>query len=129
MTYKIFLDDIRIPLDAFYYTRYEIYNKLNWSIVRSFNEFIEFIEKNIDDISLISYDHDLGFETYNKCNVVSIIDYDTLTEKTGYDCAKWLCDYCIDNNKKLPDFIVHSMNPIGKKSIETYLQNFLKHNS
>jgi hypothetical protein len=47
-------------------------------------------------------------------------------EKTGYDCAKWLVDYCIDNQANLPDYLVHSANPIGKKNIESYLENFKK---
>jgi hypothetical protein len=45
-------------------------------------------------------------------------------EKTGYDCAKWLVNYCLDNNQKLPNFIIHSMNPVGTKNISDYLNDF-----
>ena len=48
-------------------------------------------------------------------------------EKTGYDCAKWLVDYCMDNGLKLPEFEVHSMNPAGGENIRMYLENFKKH--
>jgi len=47
-------------------------------------------------------------------------------EKTGLDCAKWLVDYCMDNNQKLPEYSVHSMNPAGGKNILEYLNNFKK---
>jgi hypothetical protein len=52
------------------------------------------------------------------------IPYDSYKEKTGYHCAKWLVEYCLDKNLKLPDFQVHSMNPVGKANIQSYLDNF-----
>jgi hypothetical protein len=45
-------------------------------------------------------------------------------EKTGMDCAKWLVDYCMDNKKELPDFVVHSMNPAGAENIKQLLTQF-----
>lgn len=49
----------------------------------------------------------------------------TFSEKTGYDCAKWLVDYCIDNKLTLPKHVyVHSMNPVGKKNIQMLFTNF-----
>ena len=45
-------------------------------------------------------------------------------EKTGMDCAKWLVDYCMDNKKELPDFVVHSMNPAGGENIKSLLDQF-----
>jgi hypothetical protein len=45
-------------------------------------------------------------------------------EKTGMDCAKWLVDYCIDNKKELPDYVVHSMNPAGRENIKSLLDQF-----
>ena len=50
-----------------------------------------------------------------------------IMENTGLDCAKWLVEYCLDNNTKLPDYIVHSANPAGKENIEKYLFNAKKH--
>ena len=47
-------------------------------------------------------------------------------EKTGYDSAKWLIDYCLDNNLDLPLCFIHSMNPAGKENIEMLLNNFIK---
>ena len=66
---------------------------------------------------VISFDHDLGDEHYtNNSN----INYSEFKEKTGYDCAKWLIDYCIDNDLDFPKVIyIHSMNPYGSLNIES----------
>ena len=73
--------------------------------LRSFTEFITYIKANgLPDF--ISFDHDLGLQ------------------ESGYDCAKWLVAYCLDNEMKLPDFVVHSQNPVGKQNIASLLSNF-----
>lgn len=73
--------------------------------IKDYKEFINHIETyGLPDF--ISFDHDLG------------------EEETGYDCAKWLVEYCLNNDKKLPNFKVHSMNPIGKRNIEYLFKNF-----
>lgn len=56
-----------------------------------------------------------------------IIDYSSYGEKTGYDCAKWLCEYCQRNKVKVPTYYVHSMNPVGKDNIKKYIENYKKH--
>lgn len=76
--------------------------------VRDYTEFINFIKTNPLP-KFISFDHDLG------------------EGKTGFDCAKFLVEFCIDNNLNLPDFFVHSQNPIGKENINSLLTNFNKH--
>ena len=48
-------------------------------------------------------------------------------EKTGLECAKWLIDYCIDNKQKLPNYLCHSQNPVGKDNILGLLDNFNKY--
>jgi len=76
-----------------------------YSWVKNYNEFTEHILiYGLPDF--ISFDHDLG------------------EEESGYDCAKWLIEYCLNCNKKIPNYKVHSMNPIGKKNIEQLLENF-----
>jgi hypothetical protein len=50
--------------------------------------------------------------------------YDEFVEKTGYDAAKWLIEFCMDNEVVLPKFLVHSQNPVGRENIELYLANF-----
>ena len=133
MSYNLFLDDIRHPYDCISYMPSPgIYAKWKWEIVRNYDEFVSHIlENGLPDI--ISFDHDLadeayspkmyeGTEEYNKL-------YETFKEKTGYCCAKWLVDYCMDNGLKLPEFEVHSMNPAGGENIKKYLENFKKHQS
>lgn len=48
----------------------------------------------------------------------------TYFEKTGYECAKWLVEYCLDNDLDLPLCYVHSMNPVGKDNINNLLKNY-----
>ena len=103
--YKLFLDDIRMPVSE------------GWHIVRNYNEFVDTINKYGLPV-FISFDHDLSTEHYS--NMPSV-------EKTGYDCAKFLVEYCMDNKKELPDFYVHSMNPVGSANIKTLLNNAKKH--
>lgn len=59
--YRIFLDDIRTPENAWNYMKNPIYLKLDWEIVRNFQEFVQIIEdRGIPQ--MVSYDHDLGLE-------------------------------------------------------------------
>lgn len=85
--------------------------KLIW--VKDYNEFVLAVENSFP--AIISFDHDLSFD--------QMIGKPS-NEKTGYDCAKWLINYCMDNDLKLPEFSVHSQNPVGKKNIESLLNNF-----
>jgi hypothetical protein len=106
----LFLDDIRFPYDVYEYTHQPIFLQEKWEIVRDYNDFIEWITKNgLPDF--ISFDHDLA-------------DIQNNTEKTGYECAKWLVDYCLDNNLGCPKFYCHSMNPVGRDKIKGLLDQF-----
>lgn len=133
---KLFLDDIRVPTDCINYMSYQRkpYIETDWVIVRNYNEFVKWIVANsLKDIELISFDHDLADEHYNQSMYDGPIEYENYlmnhcTEKTGHDCAKWLVEYCIDNKVALPKFICHSMNPVGKVNILSYLENYEKHN-
>lgn len=116
---KLFLDDIRNPKTD------------GWDIVRSYDEFVNWIEHNgIPDE--VSFDHDLGMEhiKYYFDNGGHENPPDPLnanfTEKTGYDCAKWLCDYCYENGIPLPEYNIHSANPVGKENIDRTLKNYKK---
>lgn len=117
----LFLDDIRYPREAYYYTKQEVFIREDWNIVRNYQQFVNWIlKKGLPE--MISFDHDLGDE--------HLINTDDLAfaEKTGYDCAKWLIEYCIDHHVDLPKFYSHSMNPVGKENIINLLDNFKKHN-
>ena len=98
--------------------------------MRSYEEFVDTVlEIGIENVELISLDHDLGpratqhflrntTQTYE-------INYGEIPEKTGLDCAKWLVDHVLDNESKLPVVVVHSANPVGSANIMGYINNYL----
>lgn len=125
---NIFLDDIRIPSDAFFYTKDTQYLKLEWTIVRNYDEFVSAIIDHFNETGkipeLISYDHDLADDHYNEYNQAGKLNYDSYKELTGYHCADWLVHFCMDNNLKMTRYKVHSMNPVGGDNIMGLLDNF-----
>jgi len=126
MGYNLFLDDVRNPSDCVYYMYTPIYTSVEWIIVRDYNSFVETIEK-LGLPEIISFDHDLADEHYSPEMYTESYDdlYEEFKEKTGYDCAKWLVNHCMDNNKELPKVIlVHSMNPVGRKNIQSYIESY-----
>jgi len=132
MSYNLFLDDFRTPQMAFNLTHDKRFNLLDWVLVENYDQFIKSVKKyGVPD--LVAFDHDLGFEHYDLSSYTDCLTWEEYyissdREYTGYDCAKWLCDYCFDNNIKFPDYIVHSQNTVGATNIKKYIQNFLKYN-
>ena len=67
--YNLFLDDFRMPKDAYNYLLQPIYISVNWEIVRSYDEFVKYItEHGIPEI--ISLDHDLADEHYESHHAI-----------------------------------------------------------
>lgn len=128
---RLFLDDERNPVDCakFMYNRgvdCRIYHE-EWTIVRSYGQFVDWIHKNgLPD--LISFDHDLGDVLQLKIDlpIEQWFDLEEKREFTGMDCAKWLVNYCMDNNCSLPEYIVHSWNVSGCDNIKGLLIGFEK---
>ena len=123
----LWLDDIRDPMtqDWLVFSPIERPFKTVW--VKSYNEFTDWITDNgLPDG--ICFDHDLADEHYAPREHwdTDWDDHQNFKEKTGMDCAKWLVDYCMDNNLNLPLYNIQSANPVGKENINQYLQNFLK---
>ena len=125
-TYNLFLDDERVPLDCLRYTYNTIYIDVDWVIVRNYNDFVSYIS-NHGLPEIISFDHDLADIHYRNCNHVDKMDYESLDEKTGYHCAKWLIDFIISNDLELPKILIHTMNPVGRENIDRLFKNFKKH--
>lgn len=127
----LWLDDVRDPLKDDWLNfspipKYEL-TEIIW--VKSYDEFVNWIIINgLPDA--ICFDHDLGLENHFERvkNGLSKRKSKLLKkeEKTGYDCAKWLVDYCLDNNLKLPLYNIQSANPVGKENIKSILDNFIK---
>lgn len=105
---KLFLDDIR-SVDM-------VYDKVmvhEFDVVRSFNEFLEYIKKN-GLPHFISFDNDLGLDDYGE------------VAPDGYAAAKWLV-YESGLDLKNLEFKVHSANPIAAEQIKGLLNNYIKH--
>lgn len=86
---RLYLDDIR-PTPSGFDLR-----------VYTAHEAIDLLKQG--NITFISFDHDLG-EAENG---------------TGYDVAKWIEEAVITNNFLLPDWAVHSANPVGRQNINS----------
>jgi len=89
---KLYLDDIRTPKTE------------GWDIVRSYEEFVQYIETHGLPPTM-SLDHDLG----------GLHD--------GYSCVKWMV-YEKQFDLRNIDINVHSANPTGKKDMEMLIKNW-----
>lgn len=131
--YKLFLDDIRDLEETYSYTKFSLFKEKDWIIVRNYTQFIKTIELNYYNKNafpeIISFEHDLAHEHYLPKEKWGM-DYNSwatnqdFNEKTGYNCAEWLIDFCIKNEIELPKHYCHSMNPAGKENIINLLSNF-----
>jgi len=121
--FKLFLDDIRMPFDAFTYTKNPIYLDPDWIIVKNYNQFTDAVIKR-GFPSVISFDHDLADEHYG---MQDNIEYGMMTEKTGFHCAKWFIEYAIDSKHLIAGKVyIHSMNPAGSQNIESLFRTYDK---
>lgn len=102
MTFRMFIDDERFPPA----------DGQEWIICRTLQEVTRVCRNEGKLPDYVSFDHDLGEN-----------------EPTGYVIAKWMVDMDLDEILKFPDnfaFYAHSQNPVGKKNIEAYLDNYLQ---
>ena len=112
----VWIDDIRDPQES----TWQNWIKKNFGTndfditwIKSYKEFVDFVDKN-GLPSNVSFDHDLGDVE------------DPNNEKTGYDCAKYIVDYCMDNDRDIPNYRIQSDNGPGRENIDKYLQNYHK---
>ena len=116
MKERIYLDDVRTPIDK------------DWIIARNYEEFVRIVKTyGLENIKTISLDHDLGdtaMKEWHK-NVYHnyTLNYDNITEKTGYDCAKWLVEQWM-NGEPVVDVYTHSANAIGAGNICGIINNY-----
>ena len=112
----LWLDDIRDPFenDGEWLVFSPISQPYKVAWVKSYEEFTRWI--NFHGLpEAICFDHDLGGDEETSKILPS-----------GFDCAKWLINYCIDNDKELPKWAVQSANPVGKDNINGILISYLK---
>ena len=122
MKYKLFLDDLRYPDDH-----------TDWRVARNYHD-AQWYVKTYGLPYHVSFDHDLADVHYDNTDYghddgfmdapLTGVPY----EFTGYDFAKWFCNYCLDNDLDLSGFTftVHSANPVGAKNIQMYMDNFMR---
>lgn len=96
MSYKLFIDDERFPVE----------NSGEWVIVRSSQQAIsEVYQKGMP--SFISFDHDLG------------------GDDTSMKFLRWLLDELLDDMIAFPEgfgYYVHSQNPVGAENIRSFME-------
>jgi len=125
----LWLDDIRNPFigdwllqyspDYYYMETSE--QQVVW--VKTYKEFCKWITENgLPEV--ICFDHDLADRYYDNQTQT---EHTIWHEKTGYDCAKWLVDFCMDNNVELPKWRIQSANEVGKENIDKLFKNYLKY--
>ena len=108
----LWLDDTRDPNVLLgMYTWVQTYSPIGvdsveiiW--VKTYNEFCDWINK-FGLPTAICFDNDLG------------------EKMEGYDCAKFLVEYCLDNNLPLPEFNIQSANPVATYNIRKLLTNYI----
>lgn len=115
----VFLDDERNINDV-YWVDYPKYFRIH--TIRTFETFkkqvVNILNMSLPEqetISMIDFSFDHDIQCFDAAG----------NEKTGYDCVKWLCDYCMDRKIDLNKFsyVVHSQNPIGAENIIQYIEN------
>jgi len=130
----LWLDDLRDPTDNTWNNWIDSHgvNPTDYDItwVKNYDDFTGWVKINgLPDV--VCFDHDLGQD-------VAIERYTTggmtkrqakklkkLETMSGYECAKWMVNYCMDNDLRLPDWYIQSANPVGKENIRSYLQSFV----
>ena len=108
---KIFLDDKRFLHEARFPSSI---NKEGWTIVRTYNEFVRIIDNNFDEIEIVAFDHDIACWDSNG------------NEQTGRTAQLYLEKYCLDNDKKFPNWIVHTDNTNGRDNIIGGILSYLR---
>lgn len=100
----LWLDDERNPLDEKWRVFFPVANpSIVW--VKSYTDFVNWIsDHGLPDA--ICFDHDLG------------------EDRSGFDAAKWLTEYCLARKKSLPFWSSQSANPIGRQNILSILETY-----
>mgnify|MGYP000081728959 FL=1 len=129
----LWLDDIRDPMDAVWQawlaqnqvdtSQY----KITW--VKNYDDFTAHIKFNgMPD--LICFDHDLGEDVAQSMVASGMSKRQARIKKretmSGYDAAKWLVKYCMDNDASLPQWRIQSANPVGADNIAGLFKSFLR---
>ena len=103
--YILFLDDIRIPAESKFGDLLLSMNK-KIVVVRSSESAISYIQEN-GWPCFISFDHDLGGDDKAMVFLRQLF-------------AMW------DDGIAIPDYVIHSANPVGEDNIDSYMKTWKK---
>ncbi len=130
----LFLDDIRIPNDAYLWGESQTLKQASnvpcnrWDIVRSYDEFVTWLDKNgIPDV--VSFDNDLfditddAYSTEEVTKQLMMKDWENFPIKTGAHCAQYLVNLCVAKNEPIPTHFVHTANDAARGIIKKILKN------
>lgn len=106
----LFLDDERTPIQVTWIN----YPSVDWDIVRTVGEFSEAYRSGAYEV--VSLDHDLQ----DFCPVTSV-------ELTGKHAAMYMVHLDDLGKVILPEIFVHSMNPVGKENIKSYIDSYKRY--
>lgn len=109
---KIFLDDIR-EVTMSHNPNKGLGVVVDFVIARDDKDFIKLVDENINDIKLVSFDHDLA--CWRDGN-----------EFTGKTACEYLIHKCLETGRKFPDWYVHSDNTAGRENIIGLILNYMK---
>ena len=123
---RLFLDDWRIPRDCATYmwqrkADCRIYHE-KWDIVRSYGQFVDWINKNgVPDLLALDYDLADVEELKEELPFEEWFNLDENRVYTGLDCASFLLIYCKERGLEFPEYVIHSANPDGSEEIKKLL--------
>jgi len=109
---RVFIDDLR-TVDMSHNSEKGLGEITDFTIVRNDIEFINLIDNHLSEITLVSFDHDLGCFKGDK-------------EFTGKNACEYLIDKCIDSGRKFPDWYVHTDNTCGRENIIGLIIHYMR---
>lgn len=109
---NLILDDIRTEKMCFS-TKNDKLLEIKWIIVRNYFDFVDFVDSNFENISIVSFDHDIQ-------------SFKDGVEFTGKTACEYLIDKCLEAGKRFPDWYVHSDNTYGRQNIIGLVLNYMK---
>lgn len=109
---KIFLDDLR-SVDMSHNPNKGLGVVTDFVIARNDEDFIKLVDENINDITLVSFDHDLA--CFREGN-----------EFTGKTACEYLIHKCLEVGRKFTDWYVHTDNTCGRENILGLILNYIK---
>lgn len=105
---RIYLDDVRPTPAALAGDRYEDVPRAYTHRCYTAQEAINLLKTGV--VEFISFDHDLGAPENG----------------TGYDVARWIEQAVWEGQIPMPDYDIHSANPVGARNIDRAMNSAMR---